>query len=267
MLFISLFLLITSALSAKQTLQVLPNKAVIYTQEELKSKDLGRLQVTVDKRLQPSYAHTFDFSPANLEDIEPFLADCAAGIGPSCEGLNLIAVGDFSSEDMQNLFAHHFSHIQIEKPYSLKKTSPSFKGMGLFSSTEPFYEMPLLDWEMKTIHKIISSMAEKNVFQLALEKKTIEKKGKKIRHVHPLRFIGYIFGDAHLKRCMHEIKKSFFKWHSFIEGFSDKMKEEHRDDNLERYVPGFAESLGVSSTKVMQYIDDKDWEELVKFLL
>lgn len=135
------------------------------------------------------------------------------------------------------------------------------------SSLETFYQLPLVDWEMKTIHKLVSTLAEKNVFELALEKKSLEKKGDKIYHVHPFRFIGYIFSDPHLKKCMYEIKKSFFKWHTFVDGFGDKMSAEKHHRNLERYIPGFAHSLNINPDKVRQYVDDKDWEGLLKFLI
>ncbi len=189
-------------------------------------------------------SHVLQFGPENIDQIEPFIANCAQVVGS--QAIDIEAVGDFCSKDMESLFSAYFQQN---------------------GGNDLFYQLPLVDWEMKTIHKIISTMAEKNVFQLALEKKTMEKKGKKIRHVHPLRFIGYTFNDPYLKKCMNEIKKSIFKWHSFVEGFGERMHEEHHRGNLNSYVPGFAAMLRVNENKVYEYINKKDWEGLVKYLL
>lgn len=135
------------------------------------------------------------------------------------------------------------------------------------SSQDPFEEIGLEDWEKKTVYKIITTMAEKNLFQLALEKRSLEKKGRSINHIHPLWFMGYILSDPKLKSDIYVIKKSHFKWDSFIDGFSRRMREESRDDNLAVYVSGFAELLDADPEMVMEYIEDHDWEGLVVALL
>jgi hypothetical protein len=130
-----------------------------------------------------------------------------------------------------------------------------------------FFHLPLDEAEKKIIISLITTMAEKNVIKLGLMRKTLERKGKRIHHVHPLRFLDYIFSTPHLKSSMHKIRRSSFKWDGFIEGLSKKMKDESISDNLIRYVPGFSQSLNVNSEHVMSYIHKQDWEGLVRFLL
>ncbi len=287
------FSFFTISYAEEVTTQVWQNNATLYLEENGSSPGQGVIRIDVRKDSMDPQSFVLEFNETNISLIEPFLAARSAEIGPSCDTLNLLAIGDFSSADMQALFETYFSSIEIKKSSPLvndshlcQDTKPSgllLSGIGESVKYEPaafqrrdmhnnnsselFYQLPLVDWEMKTIHKIIDTMAEKNVFQLALEKSSMEKKGKKIRHVHPLRFVGYVYGDGHLKRCMHEIKKSYFKWHSFLDGFGEKMHEEYRANNLAQYVPGFSQSLGVNQDSVMQYINDKDWEGLLKFLL
>jgi len=134
-------------------------------------------------------------------------------------------------------------------------------------SDDPYYKLPLKEGEKKIIHKIIATMAEKNVFQLGLERKNLKIKGEQINHIHPMRFIGYIFSDHQLKSYMRQIRKNSFKWDGFIEGFSRRMKEEAKNSNLDLYIPGFAHSLNVSSETIMKYISSHNWEGLVLFLL
>ncbi len=134
-------------------------------------------------------------------------------------------------------------------------------------STEPFYQLPLSEKEKRYIKVIVSTMAEKNLIQLMFEKYTLEKKGKEITGVHPLRFIGYILSVPKLKDNLRIIRKSSFKWDAIIEGFSKRMKEELAHDNVYQYVPGFAKETGSSTHHVNEYIDRKDFEGLVRSLL
>jgi hypothetical protein len=133
--------------------------------------------------------------------------------------------------------------------------------------TEHFYQLPLNDKEKRIINTIISTMAEKNIIQLALEKRTMEKKGKKVHHVHPMRFIGHIFSTPELKKGMGKIVKSSFKWDAFVDGFSKRMKEEHSYNNLHRHIPGFCQEVGANPDEVAKFIDKRDWEGLVKSLI
>lgn len=134
-------------------------------------------------------------------------------------------------------------------------------------NVDAFQQLPLSDREKKIISFIVTTIAEKNIFQLALEKRSMEKKGKKIGQVHPLRFIGYIISDPELKNCLKQIRKSSFKWDAFIDGYAKRMKEEYANDNLFKYLPGFAAQVGASEAEVREYIVDKDFEGLVKALL
>lgn len=239
---------------------------VVYIEEDTTYRGQGIVSVYAKTGAKAVY--DFELCEENGMLLEPFLADCASKIGPKCFDLHVFAIGDFCKEDMEKLFDNYFSCIELEKePRLISKKQIEIRHAKESHSVDLYYQLQLVDWEMKTIHKLISAIAEKNVFELALEKKTVERKGKKIHHVHPLRFIGYIFSDPYLKKCMGDIKRNYFKWYSFVDGFSDKMKEEHQQHNLNRYVAGFAQHLDINSDKVKQYIDDKDYEGLLKFLL
>lgn len=132
---------------------------------------------------------------------------------------------------------------------------------------DAYAQLPINEEEKKLIYKLLHTMAKDNVFQLLMEKKKLEKIGKKINSVHPLRFLGTVFTNQHLKECMHEIKKSGFKWDNFIDGISDRMKEESGRNNLVPYLKGFCTTLQVSYDDVMSYIKGGDFEGLVKYLM
>ncbi len=131
-------------------------------------------------------------------------------------------------------------------------------------STMPFYQLPITEKEKRLINIIITTMAEKNILQLALVKRSMEKKGKKIDHVHPMRFLGYILSSSELRGCLRTIKKSSFKWDAFVGGFGRRMKEEYSNNNLYVHIPGFCQQVGGNPDVVTRYIHKKDWEGLIK---
>ncbi len=138
---------------------------------------------------------------------------------------------------------------------------------GSSSGINYYADLPLQYAEMRIIARILNSMAEKNVVRLLFEKKKLERDGKRIEHVHPLKFLGFVLGDQHLKGCLRSIKKNFFKWDNFIDGFSNRMKEELGKENLLLYVPDFARALHADPHEVSHYIHKHDWEGLVSSLL
>ncbi|NDE82156.1 MAG: hypothetical protein EB051_00870 [Chlamydiia bacterium] len=133
-----------------------------------------------------------------------------------------------------------------------------------FGSIEGYNQLRLTRADTKNIRSILTTMSDKNVLSLLLEKSSLEKKGKQIRPVHPMRFIGYILADPHLRKCLRNIKKDYFKWSNFVEGFVDRMKEENGRNNVVHYIYGLSNLIKVDSNTIYQFIHKKDYEGLLK---
>jgi len=160
------------------------------------------------------------------------------------------------------------NHSDSQEPAAAEEVlQPEVAAEDVQPEVDLFQTLPISHSERETISFIITNMAEKNIFELAFDKKKMEEKGKRINHVHPLRFIGHIFSRHDLKKNMKRIKKSSFKWDAFMDGVARRMKEENSKNNLLMYVSGFAKSLGVNPDKVTYYIQKKDWEGLVRYLM
>ncbi|MES2345514.1 MAG: hypothetical protein V4494_06230 [Chlamydiota bacterium] len=205
--------------------------------------------------------------------IVAFIGNFAPPAKEECiQELNAYLKQGFSLEEVKNHLSDQFQsseeRVAFEKFYQLLETStPS----GIYPVTDDsldlFYSLGLSSEDERIIHKIISTMAEKNIFSLLFERRDLEKKGKQLDHLHPFRFLGVIFSNHHLRSSMREVKKSTFKWDGFMDGFSARMKEESIRGNLIRYIPGFAEYVGVDPDKVEHYILHHNWEGLVRYLL
>ena len=135
------------------------------------------------------------------------------------------------------------------------------------TAKDPYETLPISVEEKQKIGRILMTMAENNVFKLLFEKKYLERLGREVNHVHPLRFIGTVFSDPRLVHCMFQIRKSGFKWDGFIDGFRDRLVEEIRANNVNTYLPGLAKALNVSSEDLLAYVRYKDAEGLVLYLM
>lgn len=126
-----------------------------------------------------------------------------------------------------------------------------------------YSQLPINGEEKKIISKLVVTLAENNVFKLLFEKKKLEKLGKRINHVHPMKFLGTILGDPRLFHCLREIRKSTFKWEGFMDGLVRRMNEELSHNNIEKYIPGFASFVNKDPNKIQEFIERRDFEGMV----
>ena len=170
------------------------------------------------------------------------------------------------SQDL--LFEANSQKRQVMSDYGF----PVMKGWGdaadvdVEAKTEeakPFFDLSLTNEDKKNIRKLVSTMADKNILQLLMEKKSMEKLGDKIRPVHPLKFAAFILKDPYLKKCLRTIEKDSLKWGPFVEGYEEKMKTEAKAGRMLVYVPGFIEFLDADAKQVQKLIQNKDYAGLL----
>jgi len=131
----------------------------------------------------------------------------------------------------------------------------------------PYETLPISLDEKQKIAQLLTIMAENNVFMLLFERKNLERLGQDINHVHPMRFIGTVFSSPRLKYCMHQIRRSGFKWDGFMDGFSERFTEELKANNINAYVPGLALALEVNEEEMQKFIDRNDFVGLINYLM
>jgi hypothetical protein len=178
---------------------------------------------------------------------------------------SLAAVEEIQPEDLIPLLTPFLE--QEPKIRITHSSTPQFILVSNDAKNNSFYQLPLSSREMDIIDTIITTMAKDNLIQLAFNRRSIEKKGKKIEHVHPLRFMGHIMSTKSLREHARVIKKSSFKWDAFVDGFGKRMKEELGHNNVYQHVPGFAQLVAAKPDHINHYIHKRDWDGLVKSLL
>lgn len=128
-------------------------------------------------------------------------------------------------------------------------------------------ELICTEQDRANIHEIISTVAEKNKLSLLFQQNYLREKGAQINHVHPLRFLGVIFSDPHLKTCMFYIWDDYFKRNSFMADLAAALTREADKGKLHPYLSDFAKEIRLPPEALKSYFDSREWENFVLFLI
>lgn len=121
--------------------------------------------------------------------------------------------------------------------------------------------------DQNNITKLITRLGNWGVGRLLWHVKEMNHLGDRIRHVHPLCFLSYIYSQPELTKCMKLINHSYFKRKEFIAGLSEKMEMEAERNNLLPYVKHFSEKIGCTrSEDIFIFLDRHDWIGLLAYL-
>jgi adenine specific DNA methylase Mod len=140
------------------------------------------------------------------------------------------------------------------------------RGKRGFNYALAYSQLPLTEEEAETIGDIIETVGNTYWAALGLKQWSLRDKEKKIKHVHPLRFLGEIFSNADLKLCMRKIRKSDLKWDGFMKGLIPNM-EEVKERNLLQHIGGFCKVVGADPEKVRGFVKKSNWAGLVEYLI
>lgn len=121
--------------------------------------------------------------------------------------------------------------------------------------------------DQDNIGKLITRLGDWGIGRLLWHIKEMNRLGDRIRHVHPLSFLSYIYSQPELVKCMKLINSSYFKRKEFITGLSEKMEIEAERDNLLPHVKSFSEKIGCDRWEdISIFLDRHDWIGLLAYL-
>lgn len=130
------------------------------------------------------------------------------------------------------------------------------------------YDVPMTEDEKKDIAFILTTLAKSSLTSLASSKSSLNKAGDRIDHIHPFRFLSFVFTDEQLKTCVSAIRSRSWVWDHFFDGLQRSLKEESQKNNLTAsQVNEFASLIGVAAAPIQNAVNNKRWKELVNFLI
>lgn len=136
-----------------------------------------------------------------------------------------------------------------------------------YSVTKRDYWAPLSHHEQETIHYVLTTLANKPLLSLPSHRSSLEEAGKRIEHIHPLKFLQHAYSDEELKVCMGVIQGRCLVWKEFITNFSASFQSEVKKGNLTSdHLHHFADTVAIKIDLIMPHAEKSDWVKFVKVL-
>lgn len=123
--------------------------------------------------------------------------------------------------------------------------------------------------DKKIISWIVKTIAWDNLLKLAPKKDLLKEEGKKVDHVHPLRFCEVIFANEELKCGAHAIRdRTSWVRDPFYNGITGSLEEESACNNLKiEYIQDFAKNVKIDSGIILPILQQKRWVDFVNCLI
>lgn len=242
-------------------LQIFTLITLIFADSESALQDFvnSEVTITIDEE------DTVEYEGENIEgEVALLLEEVEPEMDPSFEGevaresAKILSEEMVMDEDLEQLVP---TYEDLQELVSAPPVTMASEELN------PYEKLPVSVDEKVKIGKLLMTLAENSVVKLLFERKRLESWGHDINHLHPIRFLGTIFTNPRLIHCMRRIKTSSFKWDAFIEGFAKRFNQELKINNVNAYLPGFAESVGVELAPLQHYADKKDFEGMVLYLM
>lgn len=130
------------------------------------------------------------------------------------------------------------------------------------------YSMVMTAREFEDLQFIVRTLGFKSLAKIFTEKKSLERAGDRIDHVHPFRFLEAILTDDELIAGVHNIRHRSFVWGEFSKGLKDALKEESERGNLTaEQITDFAARLSIDERIIIPSINTREWGKLMDVLL
>lgn len=174
---------------------------------------------------------------------------------------------------MQCIFWHYFlllgllfcNNLSVGSMQENASNDSLFIPYQIDQSSKDIFFIDALD--RNNIKKLITRLGNWGVGRLLWHIKEMNRLGNRIRHVHPLCFLSYIYSEPELIQCMKLIEQSYFKKKEFITGLSEKMNIEAQNDNLLPYVREFSQKIGCKKWEdIFMLLDQHDWGGFLAYL-
>ncbi len=130
-----------------------------------------------------------------------------------------------------------------------------------------YNDLVCTEQDRANIYEIVSTVGEKGKIALLFNQAYLREKGAQINHVHPLKFLGVIFSNPHLKMCMAYIWDDYFKRNNFLTDLSAALSREADRGKLHPYLNDFAKEVNVPPESIKGYFDSRDWANFLLFLI
>ena len=296
-----------SVVKGKQMVGNEPRKmlsACLLAMNEIKSAGFSDQELSDAKaKLQKNLVNFYQKNPTSSVLADYLASHCAFGTGypdySTFMTFSFKAISEIERADVADLIgvyfkdatrrvemsvppSIHISEAAIQEVLDTNKTDDivlSLKENIINSGTdiarELYNKLPLTEEEARIIYQIIDAVGNWGIPKLYKKEDEIGALGNKVQHVHPFKFMETVLNTPHLKQSMILIEDGIFnlKWRGFFDGSSQsagfiaKCEREYARDNLAPYIVGFCQAVKANPEQVRHFVEKKEWEKLVRFLI
>lgn len=130
------------------------------------------------------------------------------------------------------------------------------------------YQREVIDSEKKIIAYVIHTLATASEFKLLGLRSDLNKTGKKIDHIHPLRQLLCVFTDPSIRSDFHKMSRRYLVWKNYAEKLTDVLSLEADKGNLTRLqIENFANTLSIASEPACSFLEKRKWRAFLDWLL
>jgi hypothetical protein len=279
--------------------------ALLLVMNEVKSNGFSEQELSDAKaRLQKNLVNFYQKNPTSSVLADYLASHCAFGAGhPDYSifmDLSFKAISKIERAEVADLIGVYFKdasrRVEMAVPPSINVTEYSIKEVldtnktdhlvltlkenvnnsGADIALELYRKLSMTEEEERILYQIIDALGNWGIAELYKKEDEMIAMGNKVQHVHPFKFLETVLKTPHLKKSMRLIEDGFFgtlKWREFFKGsdqspgFSAKCEREHKLNNLEPYIVGFCLTVKANPEQIRFFVEKKDWEGLVRFLI
>ncbi|OJU80493.1 MAG: hypothetical protein BGO10_06245 [Chlamydia sp. 32-24] len=130
------------------------------------------------------------------------------------------------------------------------------------------YYGPINEEDKKNLSFILNTLAKENLLKIAKKKSSLTSAGKKIAHLHPLKFLYIVFTDEELKSDINALQNKGWVWNDFKESIVESFAKEKKLGNLkEEYLVDFSSAVNVDPNLFMNSYVNGRWEEMLNSMI
>lgn len=130
------------------------------------------------------------------------------------------------------------------------------------------YYAPMNEEEQADIRYIITTLSKKSYPGLLIAKGSMENAGQRVGHVHPLRFLCFVFSETDLRVAIYNVSQRSFVWKQFMDGMDGSLNKEVQRDNLnEAHLADFLATIDVEAAPVKPHFDKQKWSKFVRAVI
>jgi hypothetical protein len=130
-----------------------------------------------------------------------------------------------------------------------------------------YKDLVCTDEDKALMFELITTIESHAKLQLLFKIVHLKNIGAKLQHVHPLKFLAFIFTHPELKPLMSPISDDYFKWTEFLDGITPNLLRESIKGKLDSYLNDFAKEIGIAPEQIRPYFQSQDWAHFIQFLI